>query len=126
MNKELKYLIDILREAQLKAEAAELMHLLIKSAEIYDVNLQSWQAVITELDKPYDTQIQGKAILYIAEAIKNLADAEPLKQFNKLQIEESAATIKRVMANSSVSPDDFFVKRAGVMSLLGKAAPCLA
>ena len=73
MNKELKYLIDILREAQLKAEAAELMHLLIKSAEIYDVNLQSWQAVITELDKPYDTQIQGKAILYIAEAIKNLA-----------------------------------------------------
>lgn len=123
MNKELKYLIDTLKEAGLDREAEELNHLLVKSATVVDEEIEAWQGVIEEIEKPPATQIQGRLIKWFVQAATSFREAEELKTLKPEEIKESASTLKKVMSHSNLSPDEFFVKRAGVMGMLGKAAP---
>lgn len=123
MDKELKYLIDILKEAKLDREADELMHLLVKSATVVQEDLEAWQNVLGEIDRPNEIQVQTKAILYLIEAARGLGEAEELKEVGPEDIKDSAKNLKLVMSNLKMTPDEFFVKQAGPMAMLGKAAP---
>jgi hypothetical protein len=123
VDKELKYLIDILKEANLNREADELTHLLIKSANIVGGDLEAWKAVLNEIERPHETQVQTKAIVYLVEAAKNLKDAAALKEADPEDIKDSAEKLRVVMSNMNMTSEDFFVKEAGAMALLGKAAP---
>lgn len=123
MDKQLKHLIDILREAELVREADELNYLLIKAASTVENNLFAWQAVIDELDRPADLQLPDRAVQYLVEAARNLVAAEPLQKLSPEEINESAERIGTIMSRSKMNPDQFFVKNAGIMSMLDKAAP---
>lgn len=122
MDKKLKYLIDILKEAELYKEANELTSLLVKSANVIENEIVKWQSVIEELEKRPNVQIQTKALLYLIEGAKNLAAAEPLKSATPEEIANASKIFKSSMKRNE-SPEDFLKKNAGVMSMMGKVTP---
>lgn len=107
MNKRLRHLIGLLKEAGLNNEANELKSLLIKYSFQDNKNLQLWQGVLYELEAPRPLQIQGKALQWLFSANEELKDvSKELQGADEKEIKDALKIVEQVSKNTNLSVEE--------------------